>query len=143
MSIVFCFLILAAVALVVSVVVTVVMYRVSIIQPTVLIGIWAAFIVAGVILYITSSSAGVTLTSAKLADKYEIDTTTYNAVHYSNGAAYAFFTDDGISFSLTSDELLEPVSEEPTLVETYYCTYLNGFSWCYTGEEEAVRYILR
>lgn len=143
MSIIKWFLILAIAALVLSIIAAVVMYKISTIHPTLIICIWILFIVGGLILYMLTVKQGEQLIEKNISASYDIDTETYNSKSFENGSAYAFYTSNGIVFSMDSTQLLESAPEKPETVEVYCCSYRSGYNWCFLGEQERVMYILK
>ena len=144
MNIIYWFLIIAAVALCVNLLVITVMYRKKCIYILPIAGIVIFSFLLAALLFLITAMHGTELLDRKLAASLEIEPESFQCATRADDTVYAFCSKEGVEFHLSGTQLLDSlVPSQPATVEIYYCTMRNGFSWCSLGEDTAIRYILK
>lgn len=144
MNIFYWFLIIAAAALLANLLVITVMYHKKAVYILPIAGIVIFSFLLAALLYLTTVMHGTELLDKKPAATLEIEPQSFQSAVDSNDTIYAFCSTEGVEFHLYGAQLLDPfVPEQPAVVEIYYCTTRDGFSWCSLGEGAEIRYILK
>ncbi len=144
MNIFYWFLIIAAAALGVNLIFITVMYCKKSVHVLPVAGIVIFSFLLAALLYLVTAMQGTELLERTLAASLEIETESFQSADDAGDTLYAFCSREGVEFHLSGAQLLDDaVPAQPTVVEIYYCTTRNGFSWCSLGEDTIIRYILK
>ena len=144
MNIFYWFLIIAAAALCANLLVITVMYHKKSVHVLPIAGIVIFSFLLAALLYLITAIHGTELLDHTLAASLEIETESFQSAVEAEDTLYAFCSREGIEFHLSGTQLLDTaVPKQPTVVEIYYCTTRDGFSWCSLGEDTIIRYILK